>query len=130
MAAESLPKEKLKLYEDALLKEREESLKLIAEMGDLQKKGSKDSAGDLSSYAFHQADQGTDTSELEKQAYLLDQESKKLKLINEALKRVYERSYGICEICGDYIQEARLRIIPYARFCVDCKSKEEKKKKK
>ncbi|MBP7562463.1 MAG: TraR/DksA C4-type zinc finger protein, partial [Candidatus Cloacimonetes bacterium] len=27
-------------------------------------------------------------------------------------------------------QEARLRIIPYARFCVDCKSKEEKKKKK
>ncbi len=130
MAAESLSTEKLKQYEDALLREREDTLKLIAEMGELQKKGSKDSAGDLSSYAFHQADQGTDTSELEKQAYLLDTEGKKLKLINQALKRVYEKSYGICEICGDYIQEARLKIIPYARFCVECKSKEEKKKKK
>ncbi len=130
MAADSLSTEKLKLYEDVLLKEREETLKMITEMGELQKKGSKDSAGDLSSYAFHQADQGTDTSELEKQAYMLDSEGKKLKLINDALKRVYEKSYGICEICGEYIQEARLKIIPYARFCVECKAKEEKKKKK
>lgn len=130
MAADSLSTEKLKLYEDVLLKEREETLKMITEMGELQKKGSKDSAGDLSSYAFHQADQGTDTSELEKQAYMLDSEGKKLKLINDALKRIYEKSYGICEICGEYIQESRLKIIPYARFCVDCKAKEEKKKKK
>lgn len=129
MAADSLSTEKLKLYEDVLLKEREETLKMITEMGELQKKGSKDSAGDLSSYAFHQADQGTDTSELEKQAYMLDSEGKKLKLINDALKRIYEKSYGICEICGEYIQESRLKIIPYARFCVDCKAKEEKKKK-
>jgi DnaK suppressor protein len=61
---------------------------------------------------------------------MLDSEGKKLKLINDALKRVYEKSYGICEICGEYIQEARLKIIPYARFCVECKAKEEKKKKK
>jgi len=130
MAADSLSNEKLKQYEDALLKEREETIKLISEMGELQKKGSKDSAGDLSSYAFHQADQGTDTSELEKQAYLIDTESKKLKMINEALKRIYEKTYGICEICGEYIPEARLKIIPYARFCIECKTKEENKKKK
>lgn len=130
MAADSLSTEKLKQYEDALLKEREQTIKLILEMGELQKKGSKDSAGDLSSYAFHQADQGTDTSELEKQAYMMDTEGKKLKMINEALKRIYEKTYGICEICGEYIQEGRLKIIPYARFCIDCKTKEEKKKKK
>lgn len=130
MAADSLSTDKLKFFEEVLLKEREETLKSINQINELQKKGAKDSSGDLSSYAFHQADQGTDTSELEKQAYLLDKEGIKLKQINEALKRVYSRTYGICEICGEYIQENRLKIIPYARFCIECKTKEEKKKKK
>ncbi|MCB5250868.1 MAG: TraR/DksA C4-type zinc finger protein [Candidatus Cloacimonadales bacterium] len=130
MAVERLPDDVLKQYEDVLLKEREDSLMLISSMNESQKKGSKNSSGDSSSYAFHQADQGTDTAELEKQAHLIDIESKKLKSINEALKRVHNKTYGICEICGEYIQNARLKIIPYARFCVGCKSKEEKRKKK
>ena len=130
MAVGSLPDDKLKQHEEILLKERDDSLMLINNMNEAQKKGSKNSSGDLSSYSYHQADQGTDTAELEKQAHLLDIEGKKLKAINEALRRVHNKTYGICEICGEYIQEARLRIIPYARFCVDCKSKEEKKKKK
>jgi DnaK suppressor protein len=52
-----------------------------------------------------------------------------MKQITAAIKRVYDKTYGICEICGEYIPEARLKTISYARFCVDCQSKEEKKKR-
>lgn len=128
MSEKSLCDEKLKHYEEVLLKERENSQKLINQLSEMYQKGSKDNSGDLSGYAYHQADQGSDTQEQEKTAYLIETEYQKKKLITEALKRVYEKNYGICEICGCYIQEARLKIIPYARFCIDCKTKEEKKR--
>lgn len=128
MSEKSLCDEKLKQYEEVLLKERENSQKLINQLSEMYQKGSKDNSGDLSGYAYHQADQGSDTQEQEKTAYLIETEYQKKKLITEALKRVYEKNYGICEICGCYIQEARLKIIPYARFCIDCKTKEEKKR--
>ena len=130
MSVDNLTNEKLKEYEKVLLNEKEGCLKLIQQLEDLQKMGQRESSGDLSGYTLHQADQGTDNHEKEKQVYLLDTELEKLKSLNQALKRVYDRTYGICEICGNYIQEARLKIIPYARFCIDCKHKDEKKKKK
>ena len=129
MSEKSLNEETLKFYESVLLAEKENSQKLISQMSEVYRIGSKDSAGDLSGYAYHQADQGSDTQEQEKTAYLLETEYQKIKLISAALKRVYEKTYGICEICGCYIQEARLKIIPYARFCIECKTKEEKKKR-
>jgi len=129
MTESNLPDDKLKYYEEILLQEKESSEKLITQMSEAHKKGAKESSGDLSGYAFHQADQGTDTHEQEKTAYLLDREYQKIKHIMAAIKRVYDKSYGICEICGTLIPEARLKIIPYARFCTDCQSKEEKKKR-
>lgn len=127
MAVKNLSQELLAKYEKVLLEEKDQSQKLIRDINDIQKKGSKDSSGDLSSYSVHQADLGTDTDESEKRVYLLEREIEKLKLINEALRRIYDQTYGICEICGQYIQEKRLKIVPYAKFCIECKSKEEKK---
>jgi DnaK suppressor protein len=66
---------------------------------------------------------------MEREVYLLEQEQNKLKLLNQALKRIYEKTYGICEICGKHIPEARLKIIPYATTCIECKANEEKKNK-
>lgn len=127
MAVKNLEPDLLAKYEEILMEEKEQSLKLIQSINDIQKKGSKDSSGDLSSYSVHQADLGTDTDESEKRVYLLEREIEKLKRINEALRRIYDKTYGICEICGKYIQEKRLKIVPYAKFCIECKSKEEKK---
>ena len=129
MAEKSLSEKKLKEYEQILTDERDNAQKLIAQMSEGYRKGAKDNAGDLSGYAFHQADQGSDTQEQEKTAYLIETEYQKIQLINSAIKRIYDKTYGICEICGCYIQDARLKIIPYARFCIDCKTKEEKKKR-
>lgn len=130
MAAKKLDTEILSKYENILLAEKMQTQRLIKDINDIQKKGAKDSSGDLSSYSVHQADMGTDTDESEKRVYLLNKEIEKLQKINEALRRVYDKTYGICEICGDLISEKRLKIVPYARFCIECKSKEEEKSRK
>ncbi len=130
MAANPLSDKKLKHYEKILLKEKERTLKLLAIISDKMKKGSKDSSGDLSSFAIHQADLGTDTANMEKEVYLLEEEQKKLKLINQSLGRIYDKSYGVCEITGEYISEKRLKSIPWANCSVEAKEMEEKKKRR
>ncbi|MBN1327324.1 MAG: TraR/DksA C4-type zinc finger protein [Candidatus Cloacimonetes bacterium] len=130
MATKSLDHDQLKKYEQVLIEEKKQTAKIIGDINDIQKRGVKDSNGDLSSYSVHQADMGTDTDESEKRVYLLNKEIEKLKSINEALRRIYDHSYGICEICGEYIPEKRLRIVPFARFCIECKSREEMKKRR
>jgi len=129
MSEKSLDDAILKQYEEVLINEKNAAQQLIEQLSESYKKGSKDNSGDLSGYSYHQADQGTDTQEQEKTAYLIETEYQKIKLIKEAIKRIYDKTYGICEICGCYITEARLKIIPYARFCIECKTKEEKKRR-
>jgi len=40
--------------------------------------------------------------------------------IEEALRKLEEGSYGICEDCGAEISEERLKVIPFAIYCVEC----------
>lgn len=49
-----------------------------------------------------------------------DLRSQTLKEIENALKRVSHGSYGICEGCEEEISPARLKAIPWARYCVTC----------
>jgi len=130
MAAKSLSASKLKHFEELIKKELNESRSYIDKANQDQSIGAKESSGDLSSYAFHQADQGSDTNLMEQTVMLMEQEREKVRLLNDALRRISEGTYGICEICGEQIPDTRLTIIPYARYCMDCKSKEEDKKRR
>ncbi|HLI29692.1 MAG TPA: TraR/DksA family transcriptional regulator [Terriglobia bacterium] len=49
-----------------------------------------------------------------------DLRSRVLKEIDRALERVVRGSYGICESCEEEISPARLKAIPWARYCVRC----------
>lgn len=49
-----------------------------------------------------------------------------LNKINSAITRMENGCYGICASCGCSIGESRLKAMPYAVLCVDCKSKKEK----
>jgi RNA polymerase-binding protein DksA len=129
MDAKPLTNKQLEQYEKLLMKEKKEVQKLIDSINDIQKKGSKENSGDLSSYALHQADHGSDTAESEFRVSMLNQEFKTLKKINVALGKIYDKSYGICEICGERISSKRLKAMPYARFCIECKTQEENKQK-
>ena len=49
--------------------------------------------------------------------------------IDEALRKLNEGTYGICEECGEAINEARLKVMPFAIYCIDCQDKLEKMEK-
>lgn len=48
-----------------------------------------------------------------------------LRMIDYAISKLDNRTYGLCEVCGRRIPEARLRALPFADLCVDCKRDEE-----
>jgi DnaK suppressor protein len=54
-----------------------------------------------------------------------DRERKLIGKIKEALERIDNGSYGICEICGEEISEARLKARPMTTLCIECKRKQE-----
>ena len=82
------------------------------------KKSRLDAAGDLSSMPIHMADLGTDNFEQEFALGLMDGERKILAEIGDALKRINEGVYGICEGTGKPIARARLEAKPWARYCI------------
>lgn len=45
--------------------------------------------------------------------------------IDEALRKLKEGTYGKCEDCGEEISDKRLKVIPFAIYCIDCKEKRE-----
>jgi len=61
------------------------------------------------------------------QIYL--KQKQELKEIEEALKRIEEGRYGICEMCDEPISEERLKIKPYAKYCIICREIIEKEGK-
>lgn len=51
---------------------------------------------------------------------LSDLDRRQLQLVDEALLRVREETYGECQMCGELINPKRLQAIPWARYCVKC----------
>ena len=54
-----------------------------------------------------------------------DRERKLIEKIKEALERIDNGTFGICEVCGKDIGEKRLKARPVATFCIECKKKQE-----
>ena len=71
----------------------------------------------------------TDRASIEADRILMlrirDRENKLIKKIKEALARIEDDTYTICEKCGDDISLARLKARPVTTQCIDCKTKEE-----
>jgi RNA polymerase-binding protein DksA len=125
-----MKKKDLEHYEKLLLAKRAE---LVGEIGSLKKAALdttiRDSSGDLSGYSYHMADQGTDAMEREKAFLFASKSGRLLYHIDEALRRIKDKSYGVCQECGGDISVARLEAVPHARLCIKCKEKEEKEKR-
>ena len=123
-------KKDLEYFKKSILKKKEE---LLAELGYLEESSlsttSKDQSGDLSSYSFHMADQGTDTMEREMAFSFASREGRFLHHLNEALERIENGTYGLCRSCNEEISRKRLDAVPHATQCIKCKNSEEKKKR-
>jgi RNA polymerase-binding protein DksA len=123
-----MPKKKLQHFEKRLMEERRRAVKELGHYGE----SSQDNDGDLSSYSFHMADQGTDAMEREKAFLFASQEGRFLWHIDEALRRLYRapEKFGKCHNCGNDIAFERLDALPHARYCIQCKQREEDAKSK
>ena len=59
------------------------------------------------------------------QMRLKQTDSKLLRAIEDALTRFRQGRFGICEECGQPISKARLEAVPWARYCRDCKARQD-----
>ena len=82
--------------------------------------------GDNSAFGMHQADAGSDAYDRDFALNLLSKEQDALYEIDEALKRIQNGYYGICEMSGKKIMKARLEAIPFTRLTVECQAQLEK----
>ncbi len=125
-------KRQLDHLEKRLLEERERVIKELGHYDESFSSTLQGAGGDLSSYSFHMADQGTDAMEREKQFLFASQEGRYLWHVNEALRRLYKspKTFGQCHDCGEAIDLDRLDALPHARLCIKCKAKEEDEKQR
>ncbi len=117
-----MPKKELDQYRDLLLQERARLLGLVHGIEDeaLRSKG-----GNLSNMPLHMADVGTDTFDQDLALGMAETERKLLNEINSALKRVEQKTYGMCEMTGKPIPKTRLKAKPWARYTIDAARKVE-----
>ena len=120
----------LEQIERLLVREREKILRSLGRFQQQSKLSRESADADLSSYSFHMADQGTDAMEREKSFLFASKEGRYLYRIEEALRRLYKdpEGFGICHGCKKEIPFQRLEALPHARYCLDCKLREEEEK--
>ena len=106
-------------YYNRLLELREQ---LLHQMNGL----AKDSAQEMPGYSLHMADSGTDNFDRDFALSLLSSDQDAVYEIEEALKRIEKKTYGVCELTGKPIPRARLEAIPWTRFTVNAQAQLEK----
>jgi RNA polymerase-binding transcription factor DksA len=80
---------------------------------------------ELSKVDQHPAELGSETFDRELELTTLTITEAELKDIDDALRRLDAGTYGICEACGNPIEEERLAAKPWARFCIVDQAREE-----
>ena len=125
-----ISKAELKKYQKALEEVRE---RLFGDLEHLKedhlKKNHKEMSGELSGYSIHLADMSSDDYDQGIGLGLVTQEQEILYLVEKAIEKIKDGSYGICEITGKPISKKRLDAVPYATLCLDAQRELEKKKK-
>jgi DnaK suppressor protein len=107
----------LEHFRDLLLTKRRE---LVGDMSQMEREALRSAGGtNLSNLPLHMADMGTDNYEQEFTLGLVEKDRNLLREINQALAKIQDGSYGICEGTGKPIGKVRLEIQPWSRFSVE-----------
>ena len=86
----------------------------------------QESAQEMAGYSLHMADSGTDNFDRDFALSLLSSDQDAVFEIEEALKRIERKTYGVCELTGKNIPKARLEAIPWTRFTVEAQAQLER----
>jgi DnaK suppressor protein len=127
-----------KVDSDKEIKMRKEFLKEAAEkLAETRKQLLREMQGRVKGESEGVKDDGRDAYDLasderdrEITFILNDREREKLLAVDDALQRIKEKTYGICESCEGEIQLGRLKVLPFTRLCVRCQEENEKEAKR
>jgi RNA polymerase-binding protein DksA len=123
-----MPKTELTAFKKLILKKKEDVIEHIKDISEeTVKKSQKDASGDISSYTYHMADVATDNYDREFSMGRVSDDREFLYELEDALKRIEDGSFGICEECESLISKTRLKAVPSARLCIKCQEKKDKK---
>ena len=74
-----------------------------------------------------EADLATMAQAKEQSMWLANDQKQRLAQVDQALARIAEGKYGICDRCGQLIAPERMQAVPHATLCIQCQSKSEKR---
>jgi DnaK suppressor protein len=112
-----LSSKELEHFRELLLDKRRE---LVGDMSHMEREALRSASGtNLSNLPMHMADMGTDNYEQEFTLGLVEKERVLLREINQALAKIQDGTYGICEGTGKPINKVRLEAQPWARFSIE-----------
>jgi DnaK suppressor protein len=113
-----MDKKRLDYYKKRLQTRREELLRIIARTEEQGRTADDDPTVDL-------ADKAANSYTKEFLFGQTDTDRVTLQLINEALERIKESTYGECVNCHQEMQQKRLEAVPWAKHCLVCQEKQE-----
>ena len=111
-----LSSRELENFRDLLLAKRRE---LVGDMYSMEREALQRSGENLSNLPLHMADMGTDNYEQEFTLGLMEKDRQLLREINQALSKIMDGRYGICEGTGKVIAKARLEVQPWAKYSIE-----------
>ncbi len=114
--------EELEYFRGIIIKKREAAEE---ELETLQRtlRESMENSSDESAYSFHMADAGTDAQEREKTYMLFNRTRKFVKYLDDAIKRIDNKTYGVCKVTGKKISKGRLEAVPHTQLSIEAKLK-------
>jgi DnaK suppressor protein len=83
---------------------------------------------DRGSIPGDEMDVASEHAETETHARLIEQRWSSQAVLDDALERLRRGLYGVCDECGEEISLERLRVIPFAAYCIDCQHQRERSK--
>lgn len=117
--------EELEHFRDLLKEEERETEEELENLKESEENLRANDDDEVSSQDHHPGDRGNDEGEKETNYILMRKQRDKLKEIRAALDRIDRGTYGVCEDTGQKIKKERLEAIPYARFSLEAKQKDE-----
>ena len=113
-----MDKKKVDIYRKRLLAKHAELLRSVTKSEQDGREADEEATQDI-------ADKAANSYTKEFLFYQSDENRRVLQLVNEALDRVKDGTYGQCVACEEEVQQKRLEAVPWARHCIECQEKQD-----
>ena len=113
-----MDKKKVEVYRKRLLEKRDELLQKVSQSDQDGREADEEATQDV-------ADKAANAYTKEFLFHQSNDNRQILALVNEALDRIKEGTYGVCLECHEEVQAKRLEAVPWARHCIECQAKQD-----